>query len=514
MLSLDFTDRQIKIVRGSLAGSKIRVIQVETLTIPNGLVENGFIADVPMLASELLEFFRTNDIKEKEIIVEIGSGLILHKELILPKPKNLKNSFVIETMIQSNMNLSTDYNISFNIAEELEDENKNPMIRVLATAVPQRLVDGYTRLFSHLGLTLKSLYVSSSCINRLVENNPKMIATMPMMMVQVEYDFISINLYDEGRVVFSRRVSIDAEEINGDADALVQSVYDNVFRMIQFLNSRQNSKPLKEITFYGKIPDFILLTNAMSSFNTTNHVLSAPNNVVSFTEYDFAEYANAVSAFFKSKHEYDRIDLLKASAAKEKKPTSFYGLVLAGSLIGAAAVVAGAYFLFNMMNHDLISQKEVIEAEINSPEIQGRVATLNAKIDRLNGISLYSDNITIAKYLFDFQPTIVSEIEDKLLEVMPEGVELTGNLTVNGYSVAASFIADADNKPSEYVQALVDQGYFENISYSGYEGKAPVQEEDDNNNNANRNNNNADEDITYTFSISMLLKGGNAYEVK
>lgn len=515
MLSLDFTDRQIKIVRGSLAGSKIRVIQVETLTIPVGLIENGFIADVPMLASELLEFFRTNDIKEKEIIAEIGSGLILHKELILPKPKNLKNSFVIETMIQSNMNLNTDYNISFNIAEELEDENKNPMIRVLATAVPQRLVDGYTRLFSHLGLTLKSLYVSSSCINRLVENSQKLISQMPLMMVQVEYDFISINLYDDGRVVFSRRVSIDAEEINGDSDALVQAVYDNVFRMIQFLNSRKNSKPLKEITFYGRIPDFILLTNAMSSFNTSTHVLSAPGNVVSFCEFDFAEYANAVSAFFKSKHEYDRIDLLKASAAKEKKPTSFYGLVLVGSLIGAAAIVAGAYFLFNVMNNDLISQKSVIEAEINSPEIQNRVNTLNAKIERLNGISLYSDNITVAKYLFDFQPTIVSEIEDKLLEVMPEGVELTDTLTISGYSVSASFIADADNKPSEYVQALEEQGYFENISYSGYEGRFPMRQDDDNNNNnANNNNNNADEDITYYFSISMLLKGGNAYEVK
>ena len=97
MLSLDFTDRQVKMVRGSLMGSKIRIIQVETLNLPMGLIENGFVADVPMLASELLEFLQTKDIKEKDIIAEIGSGLILHKELILPKPKSLKNANVIET---------------------------------------------------------------------------------------------------------------------------------------------------------------------------------------------------------------------------------------------------------------------------------------------------------------------------------------------------------------------------------------------------------------------------------
>lgn len=494
MLSLDFTDRQIKIVRGSLMGSKIRIIQVETLDLPLGLIENGFIADVPMLASELLEFLQTNDIKEKDIIAEIGSGLILNKELVLPKPKNLKNSFVIETMIQSNMNLSNDYNISFNIADETEDENKNPMVRVLATAVPQRLVDGYTRLFSHLGLNLKSLYVSSGCISRLVENSQKLVTLSPLMMVQVEYDFISTSLYNDGRLILSRRVSIDAEEIGGDPDALVQAVYDNVFRMIQFMNSRPGSKPLKEITFYGKIPDFILLTNAMSSFNTSTHVLTSPGNMVAFCEFDFAEYANAISAFFKPKSDYDRIDLLKASSAKEKKPTSFYGLVLVGSLVASCALVAGTYFLFNIKNNDLKAQTSSVQTEIDAA--QARVNVLNEKIARLDRISLYTNNVQIAKTLFDFQPTFVTGILDKLEEPLLDGMEITGSVGVSGYNVSVTYSCKDASQPSEYVKALVDQGYFENISYHGYSGTG-----DENN-------------MTYTFSLTMLLKGGNAYEIK
>lgn len=494
MLSLDFTDRQIKVVRGSLTGSKIRVIQVETLDLPLGLVENGFISDVPMLASELLEFLQTRDIKEKDIIAEIGSGLILSKELVLPKPKSMKNSFVIETMIQSNMNLNTDYNISFNIVDETEDENKNPMIRVLATAVPQRLVDGYTRLFSHLGLNLKSLYVSSGCISRLVENSQKLAALSPLMMVQIEYDFINTSLYNDGRLVLSRRVSIDAEEIGGDPDALVQAVYDNVFRMIQFMNSRPNSKPLKEITFYGKIPDFILLTNAMQSFNTSTHVLTSPGNVVAFCDFDFAEYANAIAAYFKPKRDFDRIDLLKASSAKEKKPTSFYGLVLAGSLLAACALVAGAYFVIGAINDDLKAQAATVQSEIDAA--QSRVNVLNEKISRLDRISLYTNNIEIAKNLFDFQPTFVTEILTKLEEPLTEGMSITGSVSVNGYIVTATYSCPEDGQPAEYVKALVDQGYFENISYHGYTATVKGNE------------------ITYEFSLTMLLKGGNAYEIK
>ena len=497
MLSMDFTDRNVKMVRGSLAGSKIRVIQVEVLQLPAGLIENGFIVDIPMLASEILEFLQTKDIREKEIIAEIGSGLILNKELVLPKPKKMSNSFVIETMIQSNMNISTDYNISFTVVGEEKDENNNDMIRVIATAVPQRLADGYIRLFSHLGLTLRSLYVSANCISRLVENSQKLMALMPLMMVHVEKDFISINLYDEGRLLLSRRVTVDYEETSRDSEALVQMVYDNVFRMVQFMGGRQNAKPLKEITFYGSIPDFILLNNAMSSFNTSTHILSAPGNVVSFCEYDFAEYANAISAFFKTKREHDRVDLLKATSAKEKKKKGggANAAVLILCLLGSLALTGGAYFYLTTINDDLNARIRVVRAEIDDPALQERLSALNAKISKLNEISLYSNNIEMAKYLFDFQPVLITEVMDKLEEVMPDGMHIQGNLSFSGYNISATFVCDDDSKPSEYVRRLNEQGYFENISYSGYNGSGEGSS------------------ATYTFALSMLLKGGNGYEI-
>ncbi len=499
MLSLDFTDRQVKIVRGSLSGSKIRIIQVVSLELVEGLIENGFVADVPMLASEILESLRANDIKEKDVVAEIGSGLILHKELVIPKPKNMNNSFVIETMIQNNMNLNNEYNITFNIVEETVDENNNPMVRLMATAVPQRLVDGYIKLFSHLGIALKGLYVSTNCISRLVQNNSNLASLMPLMMVEVESDFISINLYDDSRVLLSRRVSVDEpDDEESEGDSLAKQVYDNVFRMVQFMNGRPGSKPLKEITFYGHIPDFIMLTNAMASFNASTHILSAPGNVVSFCEYDFAEYANAISAFYKPKQDNDRINMLQAVAAKEKKPVGSYGFILAGCLLGAALIVGGVYVALNITNNGLVAQTEVINAEINSPEIQDRLTTLNNKITRLGNISQYSDNIKEAKLLFDFQPTIITEVTEKLEENLVDGMYINGDVSVSGYNVSVSFVCDDQSQPAEYVRLLNEQGYFENIHYNGFSGTSG--EDDD--------------DATYSFSLSMLLKGGNAYEAE
>ena len=145
MLSIDITDRQIKLVRGVHSGNKIRVQDADMRELTLGMVSNGYITDVPMVAAELNDIIKTKGITEKDAIVSITSSSIVYKEMLLPKPKSLKNTAAIEAMIQANMGVSKEFNISFTIAGETEDEEKNKLIKIIATACPQRLVDGYAR---------------------------------------------------------------------------------------------------------------------------------------------------------------------------------------------------------------------------------------------------------------------------------------------------------------------------------------------------------------------------------
>ena len=48
MLSIDITDKQVKLVRGALNGAKIRVLEVETRDLTVGCISNGYITDIPM----------------------------------------------------------------------------------------------------------------------------------------------------------------------------------------------------------------------------------------------------------------------------------------------------------------------------------------------------------------------------------------------------------------------------------------------------------------------------------
>ena len=87
MLSIDITDRQIKLGRGVHSGNKIRVQDADMRELTLGMVSNGYITDVPMVAAELNDIIKTKGITEKDAIVSITSSSIVYKEMLLPKPK-------------------------------------------------------------------------------------------------------------------------------------------------------------------------------------------------------------------------------------------------------------------------------------------------------------------------------------------------------------------------------------------------------------------------------------------
>lgn len=511
MLSIDITDKQVKLVRGTLSGNKIRVLEVETRDLTIGSVSNGYITDIPMVAGEITDIIATKNIKEKEAIVCINSGSILYKDLVVPKPKKITNSAAIEAMILNTMGITKEYNISYSIVGETKDENDAPMLQILATACPQRMVDGYIRLFTQLGLNLKQINVSNNCITRLILNTPKLESAMPLMLVQVDNDFVNINLYEDGQVTLNRYVRIDPYDYGNDDDYVNQAVYDNVFRTIQFISQRKDMKPLKEIMFYGQVRDFISLSNAVSSFNVPAHILSMPNNIVTFCDFDFSEYANAVGAFFKVRKDLDHVNLLDSSAVKEKKGANTFFIGVLGIAVAAAAVVGGATVACNAIAGGINADADLIDAEIHNETMNQRRADLNNKIAIYDNVNLYKTNLEAANVLFEYLPRGTTDVKAKIEETLKEfgdDIIITDSITISQYNVNVSFKANSQDIPTKVVRNLIEQDYFEDITFTGFSGV--VLEEDGNGNAVSA----ADKEGEYIFNISMRIKGGNDVELK
>lgn len=512
MLSIDITDRQIKLVRGSAQGTKIKIDEVDFREIEKGLVSNGYIADVPLVAAEIIDIINTRSIKEKDTIVSISSSSILYKELMLPKPKKLSNTAAIEAMIGSNMGISNDYNISYTIVGETVDENKNPLIKVLATACPQRLVSGYVKLFTHMGLSLKAVNISNNAISRLIQNTPKMSGYMPLLLVQIDKEFLNINLYEDNVLSFSRYFKIDPADYNNAEDYVNQAIYDNLFRMFQFFQSRKDMKPIKEMMFYGEIGDFIALTNTVSGFNVPCHILSAPTTIASRADFEFTVYANAIGALYKVNKELEHINLLDTTAAKESKGLNTFFIGLAAAAAISVLAVIGTNVVIGMINDGIKSEIKKTQAAIDAK--QPELAVLLQKEGVLENFKSYKDSIANAELMYNYMPAGTTDVYKMLREPFTanqngvenitsddvrknlSGMKLIDKVQISDYSVTASFSCTNQAQPSQYVRALIDQGYFENITYSGYE----VTTGDD-------------KKETITFDLTMLLKAGNNIKI-
>ncbi|MCL1789632.1 MAG: pilus assembly protein PilM, partial [Oscillospiraceae bacterium] len=384
MLSFDVTDKQIKLVKGSLAGSKIRINAVETRDVPEGAIVNGYVTEVAPVSALITEMLTEKKISDKEIIVCINSGAILYKELEVIKPKSLKSTAAIEAMIVAQMGIANDYNVSYSIVGDgNSDADGNQTIKVMATACPQRMVDGYQLLFGQAGLKLKQINISNNCITRLIMNTPKLKESMPFLCIQVDDDFVNINLYENDQVSISRYIKIDAADYEDNPDYVNIAVFDNLFRMIQFIGQRPDAKPLKQIMFYGMIKDFVALSNSISSFNVPAHVLTMPNNIVKLCEVDFSKYANAIGAFYKVDPIMEQVNLLQSTAVKSKKSSNamfpLHMLITAGVSAGLVFLV---YFGIDRINKNV--EKQI--AEIDQKILEGEYDAKRLEMELMRGV--------------------------------------------------------------------------------------------------------------------------------
>ena len=496
MLSIDITDRQVKLVRGVHSGNKIKVQDADMRELSPGMISNGYITDVPMVGAELNSIIKTKDIKEKDCVVSITSSAIVYKDLTVAKPKNMKNPAIIEAMIQSTMNISADYNISFTIAGETEDEENNKMLRVMAAACPQRLVDGYVRLFSQIGLNLRAVNIANNSISRLITNTPKMADNMPLLLIQIDKSFINMNLFEDNQLSFSRFSTIDPsqyesdEESSDDLSYVVQAVYDNLFGMMNFIRGRKDTKPLQKIWLYGDLDTSLLvqIDNAIESFNVPSSMIpeSGLVNKAPNVQLDYSRYANAIGALYSRNKELEHINLLEATSAKESKGSGMFGVAVLASMVLAAGLVGGAVVVTNIINDNYNSQIEDYTRKIQDPQMQKDLQTVSDRENMLTGFNSYNTTITRTQQLFNFKPKAQSLVFNKISEPLNDSSFLTGDellditeFSVTGYDVKATFMGlskgDPSSVPSRYVDYLINKvqnkygdSYFVDVEYKGF----------------------------------------------
>ncbi|MBD5143433.1 MAG: pilus assembly protein PilM [Ruminococcus sp.] len=446
MLSFDITDRNIRIIKGTESNGKIRVVNAAEMKLDEAVIMNGHVNDPNRVAATISQVFKETGIADKEAIISISSNQTVFKELMIPpNPKESEFLKNVRMELQSQINIDDSYSVGYTIVGEPEENaNHEKLQKVLATACPREVIDSYRSIFRMLGVTLKSVMIGCNAITKILLADAKNKAKMPLLAVQIDANFISLNLYEESQLSFSRFASIDPEDYDNPNDYIYEAVNENISRMLQFARIR-GSEDIYNVVFYGDIdasPDlYKRLEDFLKRDEITVSKLIAPPQIHGNQNLKFSIYANAIGAMFKRDKLTEYINLLETDialqgvAGRVQDNGSF--AIIAGVGIGLSVVIVGAVFgvLFGMDLKYKNATKD-LKAKLESPDTAAQLQQYDDLQVMKDNVRLYSENINSASDAYKTQPIIYNAIYDAIDEAMETVTDQTDGINESpSYSV-------------------------------------------------------------------------------
>lgn len=465
MLSIDFTDSQAKIISGMFKAGTVSVNNSVTVDFEEGLVSGGYVVDIPQVSSLLTTAIKSSQMKERDLVVTFSSNQIVYKEITVPKAKGEQFNLAVHNQVKSESNISDDYNISFTIIGENVSEDGKETVNVFATACPQSIVDSYVNLAAAMGLNLVGVNISSSCVTRIAQNEPSLQAKSPLMIVQVDGSFLSLSIFNNNLMVFSRFVNVDRNEVKLSDDYLARTTYDNVFRMMQFYNSHNEENPIKEVMFYGKTDDADKLIEAVGKLGVDVSVMNQPTTVTAYSGFQFNDFANAVGALYKRNRDTEHINLLESVSAQNQGQNKLF-LTILGVLVLGSLLIIGLAFLYFKID---IGSKEKRIKDLNAyiESKQEDVARINKEEEEKALLTNYKDVAKRLDEAYKTLPLIDNDILAKVDKALAGKGTITGfNFSVPTLSVNVTY--PSTDAPSNFAEELDKSGYFDKVEYAGY----------------------------------------------
>ncbi|MBR4627668.1 MAG: pilus assembly protein PilM [Ruminococcus sp.] len=524
MLSFDITDRNIRVVKGTESNGKIRISSAATLNVEEGLIVNGHVKDVPNVATLINGVIKKNKMPDKEAIVSISSNLTIFKEMTVAKGKPQELQKTVKQQMQAELNLDDTYSVSYIVVGDAErtDERSEPAYKILATACPNEIINSYREVFKYLGISLKSLMIGCNCITKVLLADTKIKSKMPLLAVQIDNNFISLNLYEQGQLSFSRFASIDSADYGYSEDYVFEAVNENIFRMLQFHRSRNTGETIENVIFYGDTHDYVRLTDELEKLDLKTSLINVPPQIHGHENLEFSLYANAIGAMFKRNKDTEKINLLETdlgTAVKNKiKDDSAGNLIFIGAVALSLIITGGWYATRAIKAKHIKDDIKKTETFINSPDTAHKLEVQKRLVDIKGQVDTYKANMDNLYAAYLSQPVINGDKFDALHDIIEDTMKEYkiehGILEYDGYTdgqINLVITVDAEEEddkykmvqefPAECVKSLLayklDKSPTTMIGSATYPGYAVEGADEDE----------KDKKDQVTFSITVKLNG-------
>ena len=455
MLSFDISDKQINIVKGDNAGNRIKIDKSFTLEIPEDqdYILNGEVINLTGLAEFILTNLKSENMMDKDAVVTFSSSNVVFKELIVPNAKGEAFLTMVQNTMSHEMGITDDYSISYTKVGAAGEDNPGA-VKVLATACPSSLVDSYRKLFTILNIQLKSVNIGCNSIARIVLADKSNLDKMPLLVCQLDKNFLGLTLFENGQMAFARYVPISEEDYNSE-DYILEALNENIFKMEQF-NKARGGSGLSNVILYGVIEDYIKVVDALDGLVAQVSVLSVPSQISGFENFEFTVFANAIGALYRRNKDTERINLLEVDQMQGKGSGSgVSSLAVTAGIIAVASIVAIAAITIVIKIRTSSLEKDIEEDEKQISELNQKLANNDILKVQLNAMKAYDEAVKEEKDALTSWPKFNKDLKEKIDKAFKkvDGAEYKGlNYNIDAGTVE---LTDVVVKEQEDVTKLI-----------------------------------------------------------
>ncbi len=210
---MDMGNRYIRCAVGRLKDDALKVDITFTITLEDGVYENGVILDSGRLCSAIIANLRLYRVKAKYCVVVTESSEVLKRIISVPQvgEGDIENMLKYEVAQYLPINLD-DYIMQHHIlGASAEDIEK---IDVEIVVMPKELAKSHFDLLLRVNLKPLALDLKSACLLRLIEACNEMDYDKVYAMLDIDYEKTEINIIENKQIRLNRIIGSGLRDLN------------------------------------------------------------------------------------------------------------------------------------------------------------------------------------------------------------------------------------------------------------------------------------------------------------
>ena len=179
----------------------------------------------------------------------INNSSIIYRELVVPRIEEKRLPLLVRSEMMSVLNLTPDYVMDYRILEEVSDNEKS-LYRILAVAIQDKALETYIGVLKDCKLKINSIDSATNAIIKLSNDLNIFTDNQQLILADIANNHLRLYLFENGKYSLSRYNRLMVFNENSE-ESFIDSIVDNINKMVQFSYTRYDGQNAKKIVLTG-----------------------------------------------------------------------------------------------------------------------------------------------------------------------------------------------------------------------------------------------------------------------